>query len=131
MKPNVLVDEIEREQLKQNVPAFRPGDTLVVQVEVKEGNRTRTQAFEGLVIAKRRPKSINAAFTLRKISDGEGVERVFQVHSPAIKDIKVKRQGKVRKAKLYHQRALEGKAARIKERLDFIDRNNQDKEEQE
>jgi large subunit ribosomal protein L19 len=111
-----LIQQIEREQLKQDIPVFRVGDTLAVQVEVKEGNRTRTQLYEGVVIAKR-DRGLNSAFTVRKISHGEGVERVFQTHSPVIKGIEVKRRGHVRKAKLYYLRGLSGKGARIKERL--------------
>jgi large subunit ribosomal protein L19 len=111
-----IIHEIENEQLKQGLPDFRPGDTVVVQVEVKEGNRTRVQAYEGVVIAKRN-RGLNSSFTVRKISHGEGVERVFQTHSPALKAIDVKRRGHVRKAKLYHLRGLTGKGARIKERL--------------
>jgi len=111
-----LIRTIEAEQMKSNIPAFKAGDTVVVQVEVKEGNRTRTQAFEGVVIAKRN-RGLNSSFTVRKISHGEGVERVFQTHSQAIKGIEVKRQGHVRKGKLYHLRGLTGKAARIREKL--------------
>jgi len=111
-----IIQEIENEQLKQDLPDFRPGDTVVVQVEVKEGNRTRVQAYEGVVIAKRN-RGLNSSFTVRKISHGEGVERVFQTHSPVVKAIEVKRRGHVRKAKLYHLRGLTGKGARIKERL--------------
>ena len=113
---STVIQQIEAEQLKQNVPVFRSGDTVVVQVEVKEGTRTRVQAYEGVVIAKRN-RGLNSSFTVRKISHGEGVERVFQTHSPIIKGIEVKRRGDVRKAKLYHLRGLTGKAARIKERL--------------
>ncbi len=111
-----IIAQLEAEQLKTDVPAFSPGDTVVVQVKVKEGTRERLQAFEGVVIAKRN-RGINSAFTVRKISHGEGVERVFQTHSPMIGDIKVKRRGKVRQAKLYYLRGLTGKAARIKEKL--------------
>jgi large subunit ribosomal protein L19 len=111
-----VIQQIEAEQLKQDVPVFRSGDVIVVQVEVKEGTRTRVQAYEGVVIAKRN-RGLNSSFTVRKISHGEGVERVFQTHSPIIKGIEVKRRGDVRKAKLYHLRGLTGKAARIKERL--------------
>ncbi len=111
-----IIHQIEQEQMKQDLPAFRAGDTVVVQVEVKEGNRTRVQAFEGVVIAKRN-RGLNSSFTVRKISHGEGVERVFQAHSPAVKGIEVKRRGHVRKAKLYYLRGLTGKGARIKERL--------------
>lgn len=110
-----IISELEAEQLK-DVPAFAPGDTVVVQVKVKEGNRERLQAFEGVVIAKRN-RGINSAFTVRKISHGEGVERVFQTYSPSIADIQVKRRGDVRRAKLYYLRERTGKAARIKEKL--------------
>jgi large subunit ribosomal protein L19 len=110
-----IISELEAEQMK-DVPAFAPGDTVVVQVKVKEGNRERLQAFEGVVIAKRN-RGINSAFTVRKISHGEGVERVFQTHSSSIADIKVKRRGDVRRAKLYYLRERTGKAARIKEKL--------------
>lgn len=110
-----IINELEAEQLK-DIPAFAPGDTVVVQVKVKEGNRERLQAFEGVVIAKRN-RGINSAFTVRKISHGEGVERVFQTHSPSIADIQVKRRGDVRRAKLYYLRERTGKAARIKEKL--------------
>ncbi|NNE62777.1 MAG: 50S ribosomal protein L19 [Gammaproteobacteria bacterium] len=113
---STIIQQLEAEQLKTDVPAFSPGDTVVVQVKVKEGARERLQAFEGVVIAKRN-RGINSAFTVRKISHGEGVERVFQTHSPAIGEIKVKRRGKVRQAKLYYLRGLTGKAARIKEKL--------------
>jgi large subunit ribosomal protein L19 len=110
-----IISELEAEQIK-DVPAFAPGDTVVVQVKVKEGNRERLQAFEGVVIAKRN-RGVNSAFTVRKISHGEGVERVFQTHSPSIAEIKVKRRGNVRRAKLYYLRERTGKAARIKEKL--------------
>ena len=110
-----IINELDAEQLK-DVPAFAPGDTVVVQVKVKEGNHERLQAFEGVVIAKRN-RGINSAFTVRKISHGEGVERVFQTHSPSIADIQVKRRGDVRRAKLYYLRERTGKAARIKEKL--------------
>lgn len=113
-----IIRDIETEQLRQDIPDFRIGDTVVVQVEVKEGNRTRTQAFEGVVIAKRN-RGLNSSFTVRKISHGEGVERVFQTHSPVVKGIVIKRRGHVRKAKLYHLRGLTGKGARIRERLDL------------
>jgi large subunit ribosomal protein L19 len=111
-----IVEQIEQEQLKKDIPDFSPGDTVVVQVKVKEGNRERLQAFEGVVIAKRN-RGLNSAFTVRKISHGEGVERVFQTHSPSIGSIKVKRRGDVRRAKLYYLRELSGKSARIKEKL--------------
>ena len=111
-----IIEELEREQLKQDIPDFSPGDTVTVQVKVKEGNRERLQAFEGVVIAKRN-RGLNSAFTVRKISHGEGVERVFQTHSPAIASIAVKRRGDVRRAKLYYLRDRSGKSARIKEKL--------------
>ena len=111
-----LISEIEAEQMGKDVPEFAPGDTVVVQVRVKEGNRERLQAFEGVVIAKRN-RGINSAFTVRKISHGEGVERVFQTYSPLVAEIDVKRRGKVRRAKLYYLRGRTGKAARIKEKL--------------
>jgi len=111
-----LIQQIEAEQMKTDVPQFGPGDTVVVQVKVKEGDRVRQQAFEGVVIAKRN-RGLNSAFTVRKMSHGEGVERVFQTHSPAIASIQVKRRGAVRRAKLYFLRELEGKAARIREKL--------------
>ncbi|MFI4955482.1 MAG: 50S ribosomal protein L19 [Gammaproteobacteria bacterium] len=111
-----IVEQYEQEQLRKDIPDFSTGDTLVVQVKVKEGNRERLQAFEGIVIAIRN-RGINSAFTVRKISHGEGVERVFQTHSPAIASVSVKRRGDVRKAKLYHLRNLSGKAARIREKL--------------
>ena len=111
-----IIQELEAEQMSREVPEFSPGDTLVVQVKVKEGDRERLQAFEGVVIAKRN-RGINSAFTVRKISNGEGVERVFQTYSNMIGDIKVKRRGDVRRAKLYYLRGRTGKAARIKEKL--------------
>ncbi len=111
-----IIKEIEAEQMRKDIPAFGPGDTVVVQVKVKEGSRERLQAFEGVVIAKRN-RGLNSSFTVRKISHGVGVERVFQTHSPLIGDIDVKRRGDVRRAKLYYLRNLTGKAARIKEKL--------------
>ena len=111
-----LVQVIENAQLKQNIPAFAPGDTVIVQVKVKEGDRERLQAFEGVVIAKKN-RGLNSAFTVRKISSGVGVERVFQTHSPIVAKIEVKRRGDVRRAKLYYLRGLTGKAARIREKL--------------
>lgn len=111
-----IIDTINAEQLKTDVPEFGAGDTVVVQVRVKEGERVRLQAFEGVVIAKRN-RGINSAFTVRKISHGEGVERVFQTHSPQIAEIQVKRRGDVRRAKLYYLRDRSGKSARIKEKL--------------
>lgn len=111
-----LIEAFEREQMTREIPPFNPGDTVVVRVKVKEGSRERLQAFEGIVIAKRN-RGLNSAFTVRKVSHGEGVERVFQTYSPVIADISVKRRGDVRRAKLYYLRGLEGKAARIKEKL--------------
>ncbi|MBK1700698.1 50S ribosomal protein L19 [Thiococcus pfennigii] len=111
-----VIEELEREQMGREIPEFAPGDTVVVNVKVKEGNRERLQAFEGVVIAKRN-RGLNSAFTVRKISHGEGVERVFQTYSPTIADIQVKRKGDVRRAKLYYLRELSGKAARIKEKV--------------
>lgn len=111
-----IIEELEREQMQREIPDFAPGDTVVVQVKVKEGNRERLQAFEGVVIA-RRNRGLNSAFTVRKMSHGEGVERVFQTYSPAIADIQVKRKGDVRRAKLYYLRDRTGKAARIKEKV--------------
>lgn len=111
-----IVQQLEAEQMARAVPDFAPGDTVVVQVKVKEGNRERLQAFEGLVIAKRN-RGMNSSFTVRKISHGEGVERVFPAYSPLIAEIVVKRQGAVRRAKLYYMRDRKGKAARIREKL--------------
>ncbi len=111
-----LVQAVEAEQMTREIPDFSPGDTVVVQVKVKEGNRERLQAFEGVVIAKRN-RGLNSSFTVRKISHGEGVERVFQTYSPAIESIQVKRRGDVRRAKLYYLRGRTGKAARIKEKV--------------
>lgn len=111
-----IIQELDQQQLKKDSPDYSPGDTVIVQVKVKEGNRQRLQAFEGVVIAKRN-RGLNSAFTVRKISHGEGVERVFQTHSPMISSIKVKRKGNVRRAKLYYLRGRTGKAARIKEKI--------------
>lgn len=111
-----LIESIEKEQINKEIPDFFPGDTIVVQVKVKEGSRERLQAFEGIVIAKRN-RGLNSSFTVRKISHGEGVERVFQTYSPAVSDIEVKRRGAVRQAKLYYLRGRTGKAARIKEKI--------------
>ncbi len=111
-----IIQELENEQMTREVPEFSPGDTVVVQIKVKEGERERLQAFEGVVIAKRN-RGLNSAFTVRKISHGEGVERVFQTYSPAVATIEVKRKGDVRRAKLYYLRGLTGKAARIKEKV--------------
>lgn len=111
-----IIDAIEQEQMTKELPDFSPGDTVVVQVKVKEGDRERLQAFEGIVIAKRN-RGLNSSFTVRKISHGEGVERVFQTYSPIVSEIKVKRRGDVRRAKLYYLRGRTGKAARIKEKI--------------
>ena len=111
-----LINQIESEQLRSDIPEFSPGDTVVVQVKVREGTRERLQAFEGVVIAIKN-RGLNSAFTVRKISHGEGVERVFQTHSSSIDSVSVKRSGKVRQAKLYYLRGLTGRAARIKEKL--------------
>ena len=111
-----IIEAIEQEQMDKEIPGFAPGDTVVVQVKVKEGNRERLQAFEGVVIAKRN-RGLNSSFTVRKISHGEGVERVFQTYSPTVDSITVKRRGDVRRAKLYYLRGRTGKAARIKEKI--------------
>jgi large subunit ribosomal protein L19 len=111
-----IIEQLEREQMNREVPDFGSGDTVVVQVRVKEGDRERLQAFEGVVIAKRN-RGLNSAFTVRKISHGEGVERVFQTYSPAVAEIKVLRRGDVRRAKLYYLRDRSGKSARIKEKV--------------
>jgi large subunit ribosomal protein L19 len=113
---NKIIQQIEAEQMGKEIPPFAPGDTIVVQVKVKEGDRQRLQAFEGVVIAKRN-RGLNSAFTVRKISNGVGVERTFQTYSPLVDSLAVKRRGDVRKAKLYYLRDLSGKAARIKEKL--------------
>lgn len=111
-----IIDQLDAEQMNKEIPEFAPGDTVVVKVRIKEGDRERIQAFEGVCIGIRN-RGLNSAFTVRKISHGEGVERVFQTYSPMIADIEVKRRGKVRQAKLYYLRGLTGKAARIKEKL--------------
>lgn len=112
-----IIDQLNAEQMKgKDIPEFSPGDTILVQVKVKEGTRERLQAFEGVVIAKRN-RGLNSAFTVRKISHGVGVERVFQTYSPVVDSISVKRRGDVRRAKLYYLRDLAGRAARIKEKL--------------
>jgi large subunit ribosomal protein L19 len=116
MNTNKIISELNAEQMNKELPEFSPGDTVVVQVKVKEGNRERLQAFEGVCIGKRN-RGLNSAFTLRKISHGVGVERTFQSYSPLIDSISVKRRGDVRQAKLYYLRELSGKAARIKEKL--------------
>ncbi len=116
MSTNKIISQIEAEQMEKELPEFGPGDTVVVQVKVKEGNRERLQAFEGVVIGKRN-RALNSAFTVRKISHGVGVERTFQTYSPLVDSIQVKRRGDVRQAKLSYLRELSGKAARIKEKL--------------
>ncbi|HEX4871397.1 MAG TPA: 50S ribosomal protein L19 [Nevskiaceae bacterium] len=116
MNTNKIIAAIEAEQMGKAIPEFKAGDTVEVKVKVKEGDRERLQAFEGVVIAKRN-RGINSAFTVRKISHGEGVERVFQTYSPQVAEISVKRRGDVVRSKLYYLRGLAGKAARIKEKL--------------
>lgn len=111
-----IIDQINAEQMNKELPQFGPGDTVVVRVKVKEGNNERLQDFEGVVIAKRN-RGLNSSFTVRKISHGEGVERVFPAYSPNVQEVKVKRRGAVRRAKLYFLRERRGKAARIKEKL--------------
>jgi large subunit ribosomal protein L19 len=111
-----IIEQIEKEQMGQTIPEFNPGDTVIVKVKVKEGTRERLQAYEGVVIAKRN-RGLHSAFTVRKVSHGEGVERVFQTYSPAIDTITVKRRGDVRRAKLYYLRDRSGKSARIKEKI--------------
>lgn len=111
-----IIEQIEAEQMSKKVPDFNPGDTVIVQVKVKEGQRERLQAFEGVVIAKKN-RGLNSSFTVRKVSYGEGVERVFQTYSPIVADIQVKRRGDVRRAKLYYMRDRRGKSARIKEKI--------------
>jgi len=113
---NRIIDEINKEQMNRELPEFAPGDTITVNVKVKEGNRERLQAFEGVVIAVRN-RGLNSAFTVRKMSHGTGVERVFQTYSPLIESVQVKRRGDVRRAKLYYLRGREGKSARIREKL--------------
>ena len=114
---NKIIQALEAEQIQdRKIPNFRAGDTVIVQVQVKEGSRERLQAFEGVVIAKRN-RSLNSSFTVRKVSHGEGVERVFQLYSPLIASIHVKRRGDVRRAKLYYLRNLEGRKAKIKEKI--------------
>ena len=115
--PSQIVSDFESNQLKADIPSFRPGDTIVVSVKVKEGDRTRLQAFEGVVMGIKK-RGLNSSFIVRKISSGIGVERTFQTHSPLIDSIKVKRKGDVRQSKLFYLRERSGKSARIKERLD-------------
>ena len=111
-----IIQQIESARMTRKLPDFNPGDTVIVQVKVKEGDRERAQAYEGVVIAKSN-RGLNSSFTVRKISHGEGVERVFQTYSPAISEIEIKRRGSVRRAKLYYLRDLSGKAARIEEKV--------------
>ena len=111
-----IIEMLEQEQMKKDLPAFAPGDTVVVQVKVTEGDKSRLQAYEGVIIAVKN-RGINSAFTVRKISSGVGVERVFQTHSPIVDSIEVKRRGDVRQAKLYYLRERSGRSARIKEKL--------------
>ncbi|WGZ95705.1 MAG: 50S ribosomal protein L19 [Candidatus Thiothrix putei] len=113
---NTIIQQLEQEQMTKVIPDFNPGDTVVVNVRVKEGDKERQQAYEGVVIAKKN-RGLNSAFTVRKMSYGEGVERVFQTYSSSIASIVVKRRGDVRRAKLYYLRGLTGKSARIKEKL--------------
>jgi large subunit ribosomal protein L19 len=113
---NKIIRDIESARMTRKVPDFAPGDTVLVQVKVVEGDRERVQAYEGIVIAKRN-RGFNSSFTVRKVSHGEGVERVFQTFSPSISEIQVKRRGNVRRAKLYYLRDLSGKAARIEEKV--------------
>jgi large subunit ribosomal protein L19 len=111
-----VMQQLEAEMIRRDIPDFAPGDTVVVQVRVKEGNRERLQAYEGVVIAKRN-RGANSSFTVRKISHGEGVERVFPTHSPTVAEVKVKRRGDVRRGKLYFLRDRSGKSARIREKV--------------
>jgi large subunit ribosomal protein L19 len=113
---NSIIQELEKARATRKLPDFNPGDTVIVQVKVKEGDRERAQAYEGVVIAKSN-RGLNSSFTVRKISHGEGVERVFQTYSPSISEIEIKRRGSVRRAKLYYLRDLSGKAARIEEKV--------------
>ncbi len=116
MSKNKIIQQLEAEQMQKEIPSFAPGDTVIVQVRVKEGTRERLQAYEGVVIGKRN-RGLNSAFVVRKISNGTGVERTFQTYSPLVASIEVKRRGDVRQAKLYYLRERSGKAARIKEKL--------------
>ena len=117
MSKNKVIEQIEAKQMEKTLPEFGPGDTVVVQVKIKEGDRERLQAFEGVVIG-RRNRGLNSSFTVRKISHGVGVERTFQAYSPLVDSVEVKRRGDVRQAKLYYLRELTGRAARITEKLD-------------
>ena len=116
MRRNKILEELENEQLRDDIPDFGPGDTVVVRVRIREGSRERSQAFEGVVIGKRN-RGLNSSFTVRKMSHGVGVERTFQTHSRLISSVEVKRRGDVRRAKLYYLRGLSGRAARLKEKV--------------
>ncbi|WP_040362975.1 50S ribosomal protein L19 [Congregibacter litoralis] len=116
MSTNAIISQLDAEQMNKELPDFAPGDTVVVQVKVKEGSRERLQAFEGVVLGKRN-RGLNSAFTVRKISHGVGVERTFQTYSRLLESIEVKRRGDVRQAKLYYLRERSGRSARIKEKL--------------
>tara|TARA_B100000945_G_scaffold74685_1_gene57468 strand:- start:856 stop:1227 length:372 start_codon:yes stop_codon:yes gene_type:complete len=117
MNKNKIIQQIENDQMGKELPEFGPGDSVVVQVKIKEGDRERLQAFEGVVIGKRN-RGLNSSFTVRKISHGVGVERTFQTYSPTVDSLKLKRRGDVRQAKLYYLRELAGRAARISEKLE-------------
>ena len=117
MNKNKIVQQVQEGQMSKELPEFGPGDTIVVQVKIKEGEREGLQAFEGVVIGKRN-RGLNSSFTVRKISHGVGVERTFQTYSPLVDNVKLKRRGDVRQAKLYYLRDLAGRAARITEKLD-------------
>ncbi|MGB0558955.1 MAG: 50S ribosomal protein L19 [Pseudohongiellaceae bacterium] len=117
MNKNKIIQQIEKDQMSKELPEFGPGDSVVVQVKIKEGDRERLQAFEGVVIGKR-SRGLNSSFTVRKISHGVGVERTFQTFSPIVDSVKLKRRGDVRQAKLYYLRELTGRAARISEKLE-------------
>lgn len=117
MSKNKIIEQLENQQMEKDLPEFSPGDTVVVQVKIKEGDRERLQAFEGVVIGKRN-RGLNSSFTVRKISHGVGVERTFQTYSPLVDSVKLKRRGDVRQSKLYYLRELTGRAARISEKLD-------------
>ena len=117
MNKNKIIQRIEKDQMDKKLPEFGPGDSVVVQVKIKEGDRERLQAYEGVVIGKR-SRALNSSFTVRKISHGVGVERTFQTYSPLVESVKVKRRGDVRQAKLYYLRELAGRAARITEKLE-------------
>ena len=117
MNKNKIIQQIEKDQMSKELPDFGPGDSVVVQVKIKEGDRERLQAFEGVVIGKR-SRGLNSSFTVRKISHGVGVERTFQTYSPIVDSVQLKRRGDVRQAKLYYLRELTGRAARISEKLE-------------